>query len=372
MNKIKFLFLIVLGIISITSGCSQDSSNGDAKIVEDGGILDTSANDVFSGETLEDVGISINKYFVASYVEKNEILFFDREHLSNTPFYALTSNGEVSSIELDSDTNTLIYADRQSKELVFVSNFQEIKRINNIGDYPYSIKYISKLKLLLVPDRSSNRIFIIDTEKLDFSSISPMTAGGNSPVSLCFDESPLTQGLLVRLFILDYSSLYVRAYDIFGREDWGLRGEKMPTMSEPLHIACDSVNRRLLIINSASNNISAYNLDDLVQIPNSPFEAGKNPTFAAIYSNKSLAYITNTTEDSLTIFSIVEMKAKGGISFNSQDRPSRVYINEAEQKLYVLLSGAKALVVYDITEPFMPEKLGQIDFDSTPNEMIYK
>lgn len=372
MNKPALLFLLCLGMIIVMSDCSQDSSRGDVMGVDDVIVPDTSAGDISLSDTVEDTGIVVDKYFVISFVEKNEISFFDRENLSNTPFYSLNAGGEVSSIEFAPDIDTLIYSDRGSKELVLIRDFREIKRIRSVWDYPYSIKYLPELNLLVVPDRSSNRIFIIDTERLDFSSISPMSAGGNSPISICFDESPLTQGLLVRLFILNYSSLYVRAYDIFDKEDWGLRGEKMPAMSEPLHIACDSVNRRLLIVNSASNNISAYGLDDLVQIANSPFEAGKNPTFAAIYSRESLAYITNTSDDSLTIFSIVEMKAKGGIGLKPQDGPSRVYVNESEQRLYVLLSGAKALVIYDIGDPFMPEKLGQINFDSTPIEMIYK
>lgn len=372
MNKLGLLFLLWLGIINVILNCSQDSGQGDATGVDDVIMSDTSLGDISLSDTVEDTGIAVDKYFVISFAEGNEVSFFDREDLSNTPFYSLSTGGEVSSIEFDSDTDTLIYADRGSNELVFIRDFVEIKRIKSVCDYPYSIKYVPKLNLLVVPDRGSNRIFIIDTERLDFSSISPMSAGGNSPISVCFDESPLTQGLLVRLFILNYSSLYVRAYDIFDKEEWGLRGEKMPAVSEPLHIACDSVNRRLLVVNSASNNISAYGLDDLVQIANSPFEAGKNPTFAAIYSRESLAYITNTSDDSLTIFSIVEMKAKGGIGLKPQDRPSRVYVNESEQRLYVLLSGAKALVIYDIGDPFMPERLGQINFDRTPTEMVYK
>ncbi len=371
--KFRLLFVCVF-VVALFTGlyCSNNDERSDSGVVGDTSISDLSSIDTLSGDIFEDTGIKPEKYFAISFKNRNEILFFDRENLSEISFHSIPSKGEISSIEFIKDINMLVYADLGGKELVFVKDFKEIKKIGNVGDYPYSIKYIPKLKLLISPDKSSNRIYIIDTEKLEFLSISPMSAGGNSPVSICFDESPLTRELLVRLFILDYSSLYVRAYDIFDTEDWGLRGEKLPSLSEPMHIACDSTNRRLLISNSASNNISAYGLDDLVQIANSPFEAGKNPTFAAMYTGASIAYVLNTSEDSLTIFSTKEMKTKGGLSFKTGDAPERAYVNEDEGRLYILLGGGKSLLVYDISDPLMPEKIQEIKFDSTPGDLIYR
>lgn len=363
------LCLFILSSFNIFCSSENDVSNdvlvSDSNVLEDGGITDTQITDTSTDSGLKE------EYFAVSF-EDNKISFFARKNLSDEPFKTINVGGEVSTLEFISDGNMMVYSDLNNKELVFLKDFKETKRVSGIGEYPYSVKYIPKIKLLVIPDKNSNRLYIYDVEKMEISSISPMTAGGNNPISICFDETPLTQELQVRLFILDYGSLIVRAYDIFEKENWALRSEKLPTLSEPQNIACDSINRRLLVVNSASNNISAFGLDDLVQIANSPFEAGKNPTYAAMHSGASIAYVTNTSDDSITIFSTKEMKAKGGISFKPQDRPTRVYVNESENSLYVLLSGAKALIIYNIEDPFSPEKIGQINFTSTPKEMIYK
>ncbi len=368
-NLLFIAFFFLFAVIYIC--CSSNNDNSADVIGSDmGNFEDVSNGDIDITDTSSDSGLK-DKYFAISFDER-KLAFFDRKNLSDEPFLIINAGGEISTVEIIRENNIIVYSDLKAKELILLKDFKEIKRISNIGDYPYSMTYIPRIKLLIIPDKSSNRLYIYDMDKMEFSSLSPMTAGGNSPISLCFDDSPLTQGLQVRLLILNYGSLNVRAYDIFDKENWALRPEKLPTLSEPLKIACDSVNRRLLVVNSASNNISAFELNDLVQIANSPFEAGKNPTFAAMHSGASIAYVTNTNDDSLTIFSTKEMKAKGGISFKPQDRPSRVYVNESENRLYVLLSGAKALLIYDIEDPLLPVKLGQINFDSTPREVIYR
>ncbi len=372
MKKAIISLLIFFSFFVIISCSDNNNTSTDTAFIDISGTEDNSLLDTLAIDTDLDAGhIDKDRYFAVSF-EENTIGFYDRENISDEPFISIATGGEISSIEYIFDKGYVVYSDLQSKEIIFLKDFKEIKRIGNVGEYPYSIKYIPKIKQMAIPDKNSNRIYIIDIEKMDFSSISPMTAGGNNPVSICFDETPLTQELSVRLFILDYGSLYVRAYDIFDAENWALRSEKLPTLSEPLNIACDSINRRLLVVNSGSNNISASGLDDMVQILNSPFEAGKNPTFAAIHSGASIAYVTNTSDDSLTIFSTKEMKAKGGISFKSGDRPIRVYVNEGEQRLYVLLSGAKSLLIYNIEEPLIPEKVSQIKFKQTPKELIFK
>lgn len=373
MRKIEILFA-VLFCIAINLNCSSSSSNsesqGDTQYADVIQLSDSITSDAGVEDATEDVN-NVNKYFAISFND-NSLRFFDRERDQKRPFFTMKSKGEISSLEYIRDKDIVVFSDLSSKAIIFVKDLKEVKRITDVGEFPYGIKYIELSKQLVVPDKNSNRIYIIDTTTLDFDSISPMTAGGNYPISICYDDRPLTQGLMARLFILDYGSLYVRAYDIFEKDNWALRGERLPTISEPMNIVCDSENRRLLIVNSGSNNISAFGLDDMVQIPNSPFEAGKNPTYAAVHRGSSVAYVTNTSDDSLTIFSTKEMKAKGGISFKPQDRPVRVYVNEEENRLYVLLSGAKALYIYAIDDPLMPEKISQIDFDSEPRELIYK
>jgi len=364
-----FLFCVVLSsnlFCSSESNDNKDVSNGTDAILQDTNSADVSVADVGDDTNL------IDKFYAVSFSDNNSIAFYEREKGSSNPFYTIKTEGEVSSLEFVPDKNTIIYSDLNSKNIVFVEGVKEIKRIQSPATKPISIKYIQKINMLIIPDKDSNRIHIFDLNSMEFSSLSPMTAGGNNPVSICFDDSPLTQGLLLRLLILNYGSLNVRAYDIFDRETWGFRSEQLPTLSEPLSIVCDSQNRRLLIMNSASNNISAYGLDDLVQIPKSPFEAGKNPTFAAIHRSASLAYVANTSDDSMTIFSTKEMKAVGGISFKTGDLPHRIYVNESESRLYVVLRGSRKMVVYDIQDPLSPEKLNEITFENTPNEMIYR
>ncbi len=365
------LFLILWIGVSVYFYCSSENdSSADAGISDAVNSEDIGISDIISGDVLPDAG-KPEKYFALSF-EDNSVRFFDREKSSNEPFFISNSAGIISSLEYIPDENIVVFSDTSSKELVFIKDFSEIKKIQGVGDHPFSLKYIPEIKMLIIPDKSSNRLYIFDVEKMDISSLSPMTAGGNYPVSVCYDRKPLTQELLLRLIILNYGSLNVRAYDIFEKENWALRSEKLPTLSEPQNIACDSDNRRLLVINSGSNNISAFGLDDLVQIANSPFEAGKNPTFAAMHSGASVAYVTNTSDDSLTIFSTKEMKAKGGISFRPQDRPTRVYVNESENRLYVILSGAKALVIYNIEDSLAPEKISQINFTSTPIDLVFR
>lgn len=368
-------FLYVYVISAFLNGCSSgDNSTQDVSLGDGSPIEDIKTSDTLPTDTGNDAGsdiVKVEKYFALTF-DDNTVKFFDREKNVGEPFFVYNCKGEVSSIEYISDQNLLVFSDNASKELVFLKDFVELKRIQGSWDYPYSIKYIPQIKLLVVPDKNSNKLHIIDIEKMEYSSLSPMASGGNYPLSICFDNKPITSELLTRLFILNYGSLIVRAYDIFEKEEWALRGEKLPTLAEPQSIACDSENRRLLVINAASNNISAYGLDDLVQIANSPFEAGKNPTFAATHSGASIAYVTNTSEDSLTIFSTKEMKVKGGINFKPQDRPTRVYVNEAENRLYVILAGAKSLIIYNIEDPLIPERLMQISFPSTPKEMVYK
>ncbi len=372
MNK-KNLLIFILAIIVLFSfaNCSSEKDQSpDIDNADTGDIEDIFTYDV----EYKDISSDINrpqKYFALSF-DDNKIRFFDREKNSNEPFFSVSSSGEISSIEFIPEKDMIVFSNLSTKELIFIKEFIEVKRIQGIGDYPYSLKYLPVISHLIVPDKSSNRLYIFDIESMEMSLISPMSAGGNYPISVCYDEKPRTQELLLRLLILNYGSLNVRAYDIFERDNWALRSEKLPALSEPISIACDSINRRLLVINSGSNNISAFGLDDLVQIANSPFEAGKNPTYAAMHLGASIAYVSNTSDDSLTIFSTKEMKAKGGISFKPQDRPTRVYVNEPENRLYVVLSGAKALVVYNIEDPLIPEKIAQIVFTNTPKELIFK
>ncbi|MCX7943680.1 MAG: hypothetical protein N2746_04140 [Deltaproteobacteria bacterium] len=366
------LFIVFVLVVSSNFCCSSNNvSISDIHFMDISESRDASISDIDLNEDIKVDVLQHDKYFAISF-EDNTLKFFDREKSSEQPFFSVNSKGEISSLEYIADEDMIVFSDLGSKEVVFLKKFIEYKRIQNVGNFPYSMRYIPKIKLLIVPDKSSNRLYVFDTEKMELSNISPMTAGGNYPISICYDDKPLTQGLIVRLMILNYGSLTVRAYDIFDKDNWGFRSEQLPTLAEPSDIACDSENRRLLVVNSGSNNISVYGLDDLVQIPNSPFEAGKNPTYAAIYSSASVAYVTNTSDDSLTIFSTVEMKAKGGINFKPQDRPTRVYVNGSEKRLYVLLSGAKSLIIYSIENPMVPEKISQIIFTSTPKELIYR
>ena len=377
-NSLRETLLVVFifcGVIFLNLFCSSEKDEGeDAYSIEDSSVQDIQDTDI-TDISQSDVGVDISqpdKYFAVSFADDNRILFYSRNKEEQRPFFEVKTDGEVTSIEFIPDKDMIAYSDSGSKNLVFIKDLKEFKRVENPARRAISIKYIEKIDMLIIPDNDSNRLYIFDVNAMEFSTLSPMTAGGNSPISICFDDSPLTQGLLLRLLILNYGSLNVRAYDIFERENWGFRSEQLPTLSEPVSIACDSQNRRLLIMNSASNNISAYGLDDLVQIPKSPFEAGKNPTFAAIHSGASLAYVANTSDDSMTIFSTREMKAIGGTSFKTGDRPHRIYVNEPESKLYVLLQGSKTMIIYDIQDPLSLEKLYEIKFEKTPNEMIFK
>lgn len=210
-----------------------------------------------------------------------------------------------------------------------------------VGQMPAHVALHRKHNLVMVVNNASHDFNVFDSGTMTEVAGSPFVCDGQSPLAMAVDDNES------RAFILNQGGAHdVAVYEVFGPDQWTLRPERLPTGEGPVSLVTDSPDRRLYIANAYSNNITAYGMDDLIQIQGSPFPAGKTPAYLALDPVGGTLFAANTDDDLVTMYAAGDMHTIGSIIMASGSRPTSLSVDSPRNRLYVAAGGDNSVYVY--------------------------
>jgi DNA-binding beta-propeller fold protein YncE len=210
-----------------------------------------------------------------------------------------------------------------------------------VGQMPVHVAVHKPQNLVLVTNSSSHDFSAFKSATMEQVTGSPITCAGQTPAAIAVDDQTS------RVFILNRGGTHdVSVYEVFGPDDWVLRPERLPTESGPVSLVADSPDRRLYIANSSSNNVTAYGMDDLVQIVGSPFPAGNGPSFIDLDPGAGTVYVANTGDDLVTTYNAQTMATTGSITMPAGSGPTSLSVDTPRNRLYVAAGGTDTVNIY--------------------------
>ncbi|MBI5527404.1 MAG: YncE family protein [Deltaproteobacteria bacterium] len=233
------------------------------------------------------------------------------------------------------------------------------------GQMPAHVAIHRRHNLVIVVNNASHDFNVYESGTMTQVAGSPFVCAGQSPLAMAIDDNES------RAFILNQGGSHdVAVYEVFGPDQWTLRPERLPTGEGPVSLVADSPDRRLYIANAYSNNVTAYGMDDLVQLPGSPFPAGRTPGYMALDPVGGTLYTANAGDDLVTMYTASSMQNIGSINMTAGSRPVSLSVDGDRNRLYVAAAGDDSVRVYalDTAAPVgapvaLPGKPLNIDHD---------
>lgn len=233
------------------------------------------------------------------------------------------------------------------------------------GQMPVHVAIHQNHNLVVVTNSASHDLSVYESATMTQIPSSPLVSAGQSPAAVAIDDNES------RAFIMNQGGAHdVTVYEVFGPDAWTLRPEKLPVGVGPVSLVADPPDRRLYVANAASNNVTAYDMDTLIQLDDSPYPAGKKPAFLAIDKAGGVLYAANTGDDLVTMYNAKTMQTIGSITMAAGSAPTSLSVDTARNRLYVAAGGDTSVHVYalDTAAPVgtpvkLPAKPINIDLD---------
>ena len=211
------------------------------------------------------------------------------------------------------------------------------------GQMPVHIALHKQHNLVVVTNNASYDLSVYEAATMTQISSSPLVCAEQSPIAVAIDDNAS------RAFILNQGGSHdVTVYEVFGPDQWTLRPEKLPVGEGPISLVADSPDRRLYVANASSNNITAYDMDTLIQLGGSPFPAGKKPAFLALDPVGGVVYAANTSDDLVTMYDAKTMSTIGSITMAAGSAPTSIAVDSARNRLYVAAGGDTSVYMFSL------------------------
>lgn len=124
-------------------------------------------------------------------------------------------------------------------------------------------------------------------------------------------------------------------------------GSPFPAGREPIASVINPSANRLYIANSGDNTISVYDTKTMTQIFGSPFPAGNDPMAMALDIEKNFLYIANFSDDNLSVFDTTTMLEIPGSPFLTGSGPTAIVFDHVTKRLYIANNISNNISVYD-------------------------